>query len=83
MGASPVFQVLGGPRDPSLKIAALDTLSALVFTMGPNYAVYVSVVKTVVDSQRLSHPAYPVLVRKLIKGTPFSPSDVAGLARYR
>ncbi|OBT84901.1 FKBP12-rapamycin complex-associated protein [Pseudogymnoascus sp. 03VT05] len=76
----PLARVLGG-SDPSLRLAALDTLCALIFQLGRDYLHFVSTIKKVLIAHQITHQNYDLLVTKLQKGEPL-PQDLSPEERY-
>ncbi|RDL41871.1 ARM repeat-containing protein [Venustampulla echinocandica] len=63
----PLARVLAG-SDPSLRIAALDTLCALIFQLGKDYLHFVGTINKVLSANQIPHVNYELLVSKLQKG---------------
>ncbi|KAL1921057.1 uncharacterized protein VTP21DRAFT_11692 [Calcarisporiella thermophila] len=53
-----------------LKMSAMDTLCALVFQLGSDYAIFIPMVNKILVQQRVQHSTYDILVSKLLKGEP-------------
>ena len=53
-----------------LRVPTLDTLTALVFLMGPVYMPFVVVVNKAIVQQRIQHPRYQQVVAKLLRSEP-------------
>lgn len=53
-----------------LRAPALDTLTALVFLLGPAYTTFVGVVNKPLVQQRIVHPRYTAVVGKLLRSEP-------------
>ena len=51
-----------------LRTAALDTLCALVFSLGYEYLIFIPMVNKLLVKSKISHPNYELLVAKLLKG---------------
>lgn len=51
-----------------LRGAAMDTLTALAYLLGPTYATFVSVVNKVLVQQRIVHTGYQQVVSKILAG---------------
>ncbi|PWN23279.1 putative TOR1-1-phosphatidylinositol 3-kinase [Microstroma glucosiphilum] len=68
----PLVRILKG-NNSELRVAALDTLAALIYQLGPSYAIFVPVVNKVVAQNRIPHAKYDTLVRKLLDGEKFPP----------
>lgn len=76
----PLSRVLAG-NDPSLRLAALDTLCALIFQLGKDYLHFAGTVKKVLVTHQIQHQNYELLVSKLQKGEPL-PQDLSPEERY-
>jgi serine/threonine-protein kinase mTOR len=76
----PLGRVLAG-NDPSLRLAALDTLCALIFQLGRDYLHFVSAIKKVLVAHQIQHQNYELLVSKLQKGEAL-PQDLSPEERY-
>jgi FKBP12-rapamycin complex-associated protein len=76
----PLARVLAG-SDPTLRVAALDTLCALIFQLGRDYLHFVGTIKKVLVSHQIQHQNYELLVSKLQKGEPL-PQDLSPEDRY-
>ena len=63
----PLARVLGG-NDITLRVAALDTLCALIFQLGKDYLHFVGTINKVLTANQISHQNYELLVSKLQKG---------------
>jgi FKBP12-rapamycin complex-associated protein len=63
----PLSRVLMG-NDPSLRVAALDTLCALIFQLGKDYLHFVGTVNKALTYHNVPHQNYELLVNKLQKG---------------
>ncbi|CAI2178216.1 17365_t:CDS:10 [Funneliformis geosporum] len=70
----PLARVLAMPY-MDLKIAAMDTLCALVVQLGSDYAIFIPMINKVFQKQRIQHPDYEMLVSKLLKGEPLPVSE--------
>ncbi|KAK5740672.1 phosphatidylinositol kinase-related protein kinase tor1 [Elasticomyces elasticus] len=77
----PLSRVLAS-SDQALKQAAMETLCALVFQLGPDYLHFVPTIDKVLVQQRISHPAYTLIVGKLRKNEPL-PQDLSPDQKYR
>ncbi|CAG8961215.1 hypothetical protein HYFRA_00013271 [Hymenoscyphus fraxineus] len=77
----PLARVLGG-SDPSLRVAALDTLCALIFQLGKDYLHFVGTINKVLTANQIQHQNYELLVSKLQKGDVL-PQDLNADDRYR
>src|SRR5262249_27041857 len=71
----PLARILQG-KDPELKQAALDTLCALIFQLGPDYLHFVPVISKILVAQKIPHSNYTLIVSKLQKGEPL-PQDLS------
>jgi len=58
-----------------LKMAALDTLCALVFQLGQDYVHYIAMVNKFLQTSKITHTNYELLISKLVKGEPL-PQDL-------
>lgn len=76
----PLARVLAG-ADPTLRLAALDTLCALIFQLGRDYLHFVGTIKKVMVAHQIQHQNYELLVSKLQKGEPL-PQDLSPEERY-
>jgi len=63
----PLARVLAG-TDSSLRLAALDTLCALIFQLGKDYLHFVGTINKVLVLYNIQHQNYELLVSKLQKG---------------
>lgn len=63
----PLARVLSG-TDITLRVAALDTLCALIFQLGKDYLHFVGTINKVLVANQISHQNYELLVSKLQKG---------------
>ncbi|KAG9248794.1 armadillo-type protein [Calycina marina] len=63
----PLSRVLAG-TDVSLRLAALDTLCALIFQLGRDYLHFVGTINKVLVLHNIQHQNYELLVSKLQKG---------------
>ncbi|PWN54196.1 putative TOR1-1-phosphatidylinositol 3-kinase [Violaceomyces palustris] len=71
----PLVRVLqSGSSD--VRLAVMDTLSALVFQLGPSYAIFIPVVNKVLVQHRIQHSSYDQLVGRLLNGERL-PQEVA------
>jgi FKBP12-rapamycin complex-associated protein len=77
----PLARVLAG-NDPALRVAALDTLCALIFQLGKDYLHFVGTINKVLTANQISHQNYELLVSKLQKGEVL-PQDLNADDRYR
>lgn len=76
----PLARVLAG-SDPQLRLAALDTLCALIFQLGRDYLHFVGTVRKVMTLHNIQHQNYELLISKLQKGDPL-PQDLSPEERY-
>jgi FKBP12-rapamycin complex-associated protein len=76
----PLARILAG-NDLTLRIAALDTLCALLFQLGREYMHFVTTIKKVLQANPTPHATYELLVSKLVKGEPL-PQDLSPEERY-
>ncbi|KAH7175343.1 armadillo-type protein [Dactylonectria macrodidyma] len=63
----PLTRVLDGP-DASLRIAALDTLCALIQQLGKDYLHFMGTVNKTINLHQIQHSNYELFVSKLQKG---------------
>jgi FKBP12-rapamycin complex-associated protein len=63
----PLARVLAG-NDITLRVAALDTLCALIFQLGKDYLHFVGTINKVLSANQITHQNYELLVSKLQKG---------------
>ena len=64
-----------------LRVAALDTLCALVFSLGYEYLIFIPMVNKLLVKSKISHPNYELLVTKLLKGESL-PQDLSPERRF-
>jgi len=76
----PLTRVLAG-FDPALRVAALETLCALIQQLGKDYLHFAGTVNKVLSAQQIQHPNYDLLVGKLQKGEVL-PQDLNSEARF-
>jgi FKBP12-rapamycin complex-associated protein len=76
----PLARVLAG-NDSSLRVAALDTLCALIFQLGKDYLHFVGTINKVLQTHGIQHQNYELLVSKLQKGEVL-PQDLNADDRY-
>ena len=62
--------------EPVVKIAALDTLCALVFQLGHDYNHFIPLINKIMQAHKLTHTNYELLVSKLLKAEPL-PQDLS------
>ncbi|TGZ84962.1 FAT-domain-containing protein [Ascodesmis nigricans] len=67
--------------DPVLRTAALDTLCALIFQLGNDYAHFIPMINKIMQSQKITHTNYELLVSKLLKNEPL-PQDLSPDERF-
>ncbi|KAK0122644.1 phosphatidylinositol kinase- protein kinase tor1 [Cadophora gregata f. sp. sojae] len=77
----PLARVLNG-NDITLRLAALDTLCALIFQLGKDYLHFVGTINKVLAANQISHQNYELLVSKLQKGEVL-PQDLNADDRFR
>ncbi|KAI6713291.1 hypothetical protein JHW43_004164 [Diplocarpon mali] len=77
----PLARVLNG-SDITLRIAALDTLCALIFQLGKDYLHFVGTISKVLTANQIVHEKYELLVSKLQKGEQL-PQDLNADDRFR
>ncbi|RUP43431.1 hypothetical protein BC936DRAFT_137191, partial [Jimgerdemannia flammicorona] len=51
-----------------IRMTAMDTLCALVFQLGADYAIFIPMINKVLTKYRIQHQNYEMLVNKLLKG---------------
>eukprot|EP00004_Rigifila_ramosa_P027283 TRINITY_DN882_c0_g1_i1.p1 TRINITY_DN882_c0_g1~~TRINITY_DN882_c0_g1_i1.p1 ORF type:complete len:2377 (-),score=590.06 TRINITY_DN882_c0_g1_i1:39-6899(-) len=68
----PLARVLDVPYQ-ELRREAMETLCALVYQLGLDYAVFAPMVTKVLAKQRIQHPRYEQLVSRLLKNQPLPP----------
>jgi FKBP12-rapamycin complex-associated protein len=71
----PLVRVLQS-GSPELRPAAMDTLAALVFQLGPSYATFIPVVSKALAQKDIRHAKYTELVNMLLNGERL-PQEVA------
>jgi FKBP12-rapamycin complex-associated protein len=76
----PLARVLAG-NDSSLRVAALDTLCALIFQLGKDYLHFVGTINKALQTHGIQHQNYELLVSKLQKGEVL-PQDLTADDRY-
>ncbi|KAF2748222.1 hypothetical protein M011DRAFT_467267 [Sporormia fimetaria CBS 119925] len=76
----PLCRVLQGPEQ-SLRHAALETLCALIFQLGPDYVHFIPTVNKILIAHKIPHGNYALIVSKLQKGEPL-PQDLSPDERY-
>ncbi|KAK4993720.1 phosphatidylinositol kinase-related protein kinase tor1 [Elasticomyces elasticus] len=76
----PLSRVLAG-KDSSLRQAALETLCALIFQLGPDYLHFVPTINKILVTHRVPHTNYALIVSKLQRGEPL-PQDLSPDERY-
>ncbi|KAI2636825.1 TOR kinase [Xylaria nigripes] len=76
----PLARILAG-GELSLRVAALDTLCALIQQLGKDYLHFASTVNKVLQSRPIQHQNYDLLVSKLQKGEVL-PQDLSSEARF-
>jgi serine/threonine-protein kinase mTOR len=64
-----------------LRVAALDTLCAMVFSLGYEYLIFIPMINKLLVKSKISHPNYELLVTKLLKGEPL-PQDLSPERKY-
>jgi len=62
----PIVRVLAG-RYTEIKPTAMDTLSALVYQLSSDFAIFVPMVNKVLQKHHITHQKYEMLVNKLLK----------------
>lgn len=77
----PLARVLNG-NDITLRLAALDTLCALIFQLGKDYLHFVGTINKVLVTNQIAHEKYEKLVSNLQRGEPL-PQDLNADDRFR
>ncbi|CAG8464548.1 8437_t:CDS:10, partial [Paraglomus occultum] len=70
----PLARVLAMPIY-DLRMAAMETLCALVYQLGSDYAIFIPMINKVLQKHRIQHQKYEILVSKLLKAEPL-PLDI-------
>jgi FKBP12-rapamycin complex-associated protein len=65
----PLARVLQQPHI-ELRMAAMDTLSALVFQLSTDYVVFIPMINKIIVRQKIQHQLYDLLISKLLKNEP-------------
>ncbi|KAJ3037894.1 phosphatidylinositol kinase- protein kinase tor1 [Rhizophlyctis rosea] len=68
----PLVRVLSIPQQ-DFRMTAMDTLSALVYQLGSDYAIFIPMVNKTLSKYHIQHPKYEMLVAKLLKNEPLPP----------
>ncbi|KAL3427760.1 phosphatidylinositol 3-kinase tor2 [Phlyctema vagabunda] len=76
----PLARVLAG-NDPSLRLAALDTICALIFQLGRDFLHFAPTINKVLAAHNITHQNYELLVGKLQKGEVL-PQDLSAEERF-
>jgi FKBP12-rapamycin complex-associated protein len=76
----PLTRVLAS-GEPSLRLAALDTLCALIGQLGKDYLHFMHTVNKVMSQYQIMHPNYELLVSKLKAGEVL-PQDLSESSRF-
>ncbi|EXX76507.1 Tor2p [Rhizophagus irregularis DAOM 197198w] len=76
----PLARVLALPYG-DLRIAAMETLCALVFQLGSDYAIFIPMINKVILKHRIQNNDYEILVSKLLKGEPL-PQEFGSEERF-
>ncbi|KAI7521619.1 TOR1 phosphatidylinositol 3-kinase, partial [Hortaea werneckii] len=76
----PLSRVLTA-SDQTLKLAAMETLCALVFQLGPDYLHFVPTIDKILAQQKINHTAYALIVNKLKRNEPL-PQDLSPDERF-
>ncbi|KAI1775912.1 FAT-domain-containing protein [Hypoxylon cercidicola] len=76
----PLTRILAG-GEVSLRVAALDTLCALIQQLGRDYLHFMSTVTKVLQAHQIQHSNYDLLVSKLQKGEAL-PQDLSSESRF-
>ncbi|PNY25181.1 Phosphatidylinositol 3-kinase tor2 [Tolypocladium capitatum] len=67
--------------EPTLRVAALDTLCALIQQLGKDYLHFMGTVNKVINQHQVQHQNYDLLVSKLQKGEVL-PQDLSSESRF-
>ncbi|KAG5980720.1 hypothetical protein E4U55_003721 [Claviceps digitariae] len=76
----PLIRVLD-TGEPSLRVAALDTLCALIQQLGKDFVHFMGTVNKVINQHQIQHQNYELLVSKLQKGEVL-PQDLTSESRF-
>ncbi|CAG8465028.1 34810_t:CDS:10, partial [Racocetra persica] len=76
----PLARVLA-TNNNDLRMAAMDTLCALVFQLGSDYAIFIPLINKILQKYKISHHDYDLLVSKLLKGEPL-PQELGKEERF-
>ncbi|GAO47492.1 hypothetical protein G7K_1698-t1 [Saitoella complicata NRRL Y-17804] len=76
----PLSRVLS-TANHELKMASMDTLCAMIFQLGFDYAIFIPMINKVIVTNKIQHPTYELLVSKLLKGDAL-PQDLSPEERY-
>ncbi|KAL2759917.1 hypothetical protein ACRALDRAFT_1038929 [Sodiomyces alcalophilus JCM 7366] len=76
----PLTRVMAG-GEPSLRVAALDTLCALIHQLGKDYLHFMGTVNKVIAAHQIQHQNYDLLASKLQKGEVL-PQDLGSADRF-
>lgn len=76
----PLNRVLAS-SEPALRVAALDTLCALIHQLGKDYLHFMTMVNKTIAQQGIQHANYELLVTKLQKGDVL-PQDLSSETRF-
>ncbi|CAK5267693.1 unnamed protein product [Mycena citricolor] len=63
----PLARVLNGSHN-ELRACVMEALCALVVQLGPDFAVFVPMINSLLTRTRVSHPRYETLITKLLNG---------------
>ncbi|KAH8649050.1 armadillo-type protein [Xylariales sp. PMI_506] len=77
----PLARVLATSGELSLRVAALDTLCALIQQLGKDYLHFMHTVNKVIQANPIQHQNYDLLVAKLQKGEVL-PQDLSSETRF-
>lgn len=76
----PLTRVLDA-GEPTLRVAALDTLCALIQQLGKDYLHFMGTVNKIINQHQIQHQNYDLLVSKLQKGEVL-PQDLSSESRF-
>ncbi|KAI0129767.1 armadillo-type protein [Xylariales sp. AK1849] len=77
----PLARVMSGSGESSLRLAALDTLCALIQQLGKDYLHFMGTVNKVIQAYPIQHQNYDLLISKLQKGEVL-PQDLSSENRF-
>ncbi|KAI8593944.1 armadillo-type protein [Geranomyces variabilis] len=77
----PLVRVLASPH-PELRSAAMDTLCALIYQLGSDFAIFIPMINKTLVKHHIQHPKYELLVSKLLKNEPL-PQEIGSDGEHR